>query len=138
MKPEPLTPRDEDLLHTTRHAASRHLDVPPTPRDTLAVLRQAAEATANDAPMASWFPWLRGAIAALAVITLALGFDLLRSPPATTPVAIVQSAPAAIDPGIDLAEWNVELESLFDDVATSLDQLTDNSDLNALAQALLN
>lgn len=136
MKPEPLTPRDEDLLRATRHAASRHLDVPPTPRDTLAVLRQAAEATAVPTP--GWPLWLRGAIAVLAVITLALGFDLLRSP-APTPVAVVESAPAAIDPGIDLAEWNVELETLFDDVTTSLDQLaTDASDLNALAESLLN
>ncbi len=136
MKPEPLTPRDEDLLRATRHAASRHLDVPPTPRDTLAVLRQAAEANATAQP--GWAHWLRWSVAALALAALALGIDLLRTP-APTSMSVVESAPAPIDPGIDLAEWNVELDTLFDDVTTTLDQLaSDASDLNTLAEGLLN
>jgi hypothetical protein len=136
MKPDPLTPRDEDLLRATRHAASRHLDVPPTPRDTLAVLRQAAEA--GTAPQTGWSLWLRCSVAAIALAIIALGIDLVRSP-MPNPSAVVESTPATIDPGIDLVEWNVELDTLFDDVTSTLDQLaSDESDLNALAEDLLN
>lgn len=137
MNHDPLTDRDLDLLAKTRHAVSRHLDIPSTPRDTLAVLRQAAELQTTPALA---FPfWAKWSFAALVAGAVLLGAQHMRTP---SPRVATHTEPAqtpAIDPGIDLAVWNVELETLMTEIDASLDDLLhEDSDLNTMANGLLN
>lgn len=68
---------DETLLEATRGLASRHTAIPPTPRDTMAVLRQAA-GEQRHAParffLAPRMRWAAG-VATLAIL-LTLGWWL--------------------------------------------------------------
>ena len=136
MNHDPLTDRDLDLLAKTRHAASRYLDIAPTPRDTLAVLRQAAEAETTPA---SAFPfWAKWAFALLVAGIVLIGFQSQRPSDAPATAAVTEDS-LSLDPGIDVAAWNVEIESLMMEIDTSLENLADeNSDLNTMADSVLN
>jgi len=137
MKTELLSDQDTELLTKTRHAASRHLDISSTPRDTLAVLRQAAEQQTT--PALSFPFWAKWAFAALVAGAVLLGAQQMRTP-STPSVTITEAAlPPALDPGIDVAVWNVEIESLMSEVDASLDNLlNEDSELNTMANRLLN
>jgi hypothetical protein len=135
MNHDPLTDRDLDLLAKTRHAASRHLDIAPTPRDTLAVLRQAAEA--ETAPTHAFPLWAKWAFALLVAGIVLIGFQSQRTTDAPTTATVTEDS-LSLDPGIDVAAWNVEIESLMAEMDASLDHLLDeDSDLNTMAKGLL-
>lgn len=133
-----LSDQDLALLERTRRTASRHLDVPPTPRDTLAVLRQAAEQQ-NEKPARSFAWWARPAFAALLLGAVLAGILVRQTARQDTASAVAEAASESepLDPGIDLAAWNVEIDALMSEVDASLDQLADgDSELNAIAQGL--
>ena len=137
MNHDPLSDHDLDLLAKTRHAASRHLDITSTPRDTMAVLRQAAEQPSTPA---LFFPvWAKWAFAALVAGVVLLGVQQMRTPSMQTATLTEAAQTPIIDPGIDLAVWNVEIETLMTEIDASLDDLlNEDSDLNTMANGLLN
>ncbi len=139
MNETPLSKKEIELIDRSRHLASRHLDIPPTPRDTLAVLRQAAEKQQEE-PTGSFAWWARLAFAGMFIAAVLTGVQYVRHvPDGATVVAIaVEDDPDSYDPGIDLASWNVEIESLMTEIDNALDQLdNDESELNSLARSLL-
>lgn len=100
---------DHELINATRGIISRHSDIPPTPRDTMAVLRQAAEAQqATGSVSPAWRRW--AAALAMVVIILAVGWWLRPVQP---------TASASVDDAFE-AFWtdvNDALASVDDDAA---------------------
>jgi len=134
MKPD-IHPDDEALLKATRGFASRRLDIPPTPRDTLAVLRQAAEqqrAAANPAGW-TWWRWAVAACVALVLLVLAGRGWMPDERPTNNLAAAVVDA----DPGLDLADWDLEVDALMNDLQAHLNTFTGaDTQLEELANAL--
>ena len=123
------TPGIDDAERFNRPVVSRHLDIPPTPRDTLAVLRQAAELQQAKAAAPTWLAgFLRGA-AALAAIALIAGATLyLRQTDAPVAVSVAVDQDSDLedaDLGVDVAAWDVEFAALLDDVDASLESFDD-------------
>lgn len=117
---------DERLLNATRGLASRHVEIPPVPRDTLAVLRQAAEQQreASAHPwLAPWWRWAAGVTVILALVAtgwwLHPGAPELAQAPATDDV--MESIASANDTDADFeafwSEINETLVYLEDDEA---------------------
>lgn len=119
---ETMTQEQEQLERRTRGLTSRRMDIPPTPRDTLAVLRQAAAAE-RERPAASWiFSGLARAVMGLAALLLLFaGFQWWAAPsgPEGTPLA-QETAETVIDPGLDLVDWDLEFEAAWDEVDETL------------------
>lgn len=98
---------DEEHLKNIRGFASRHENIGPTPRDTMAVLRAAAEQTTHESPASrAWRSWAF-ALASLAIL-ISLGL-WLRAP---EPPAIAQE-----DEEFEVfwTEMNDHLASIGDD-----------------------
>lgn len=103
----------QDLENITRRFVSRHQAIPPTPRDTLAVLRQAAEAR-KDSPGQGWIHLLtRGLIAVAVCAALALGIWSLEL---REKGAVAQADQSEADLGLDLADWDLEFDAIYKDL----------------------
>lgn len=140
MKTDHFDREDENLLQATRGLASRHTEVPPTPRDTIAVLRQAAEQQREQSATGLFAPFLRrfSVMAALLIIAAAgwwaLRPDLSPTAPATTADA---ELPPASDLGLDLADWDLEFEAILSELDDSLTVLAgDYGELDLWARNL--
>lgn len=127
MKPDK---HDHDL---PRHLASQHLVIPPTPRDTMAVLREAASRPGKDARSRgmSLMPWWRWAGAV--VLMIIAGW--WRWPDAEQTTARAPANPAEIiysadDLGLDVADWDLEFEALWEEVNDALSMLDDGLELD--------
>lgn len=120
---------DEQLIEVTRGLVSRHTAIPPTPRDTLAVLRQAAEQqreTHTSTFNLFAFRWAPGlALLALAA-TLSWWWHAPKSSPQTANTTTELILPD--DLGLDLADWELEFTALWDDVSDSLSTAADNEE----------
>ncbi len=110
-------------MEKTKNILSRRQQIPPTPRDTMAVLMQAADqqlqSTSIFAP--HLFRWVTGA-AAILLIAVSAWYSFRPSLQKPEKVATFNSE-VVVDAGIDLADWDMEFESLlseFDDSLTNL------------------
>lgn len=134
MKPD-IHPDDETVLNATRGFASRRLDIPPTPRDTLAVLRQAAEqqrAAARPGGLI-WWRWAAATCSVLVLLLLA-GRVWMPGEHVTKDLHV---AAVDVDLGLDLVDWDLEVDALMIDLQTSLDAFTSvDAQLENLANAL--
>lgn len=115
----------EQRERRTRGITSRRMDIPPTPRDTLAVLRQAAEVE-RDRPVISWLPaGVTRAVMSVAVALLVFAGIWWLSGPAPqsgTPLA-EETAVFIADPGLDLADWDLEFEAVWEEIDQTLTAL---------------
>jgi len=120
--------RDVDLEPMARQFASRHLDIPPTPRDTMALLQQAAEKQ-KDRP-GNFHPvrlFIRSAIAIAACIALILAIGRFHPGKNTLASATATDTP---DLGLDLADWDMEFDAIYADLSESLESF--EGDANTL------
>ncbi|HMO49749.1 MAG TPA: hypothetical protein PKE26_02385 [Kiritimatiellia bacterium] len=113
-------PSDEQLVNDTRRALSRRMDIPPTPRDTLAVLRQAAEQRRQTTAATGWWRAiaLRPLWVAACVLFIGLAGWWSWLEPSRDATSVM--TPEAIDPGFDLADWTLEFAALHDEIEQSI------------------
>jgi hypothetical protein len=131
----------DESFDVPRHFASRHQAIPPTPRDTLAVLRQAAERQAETSapPFRSLFA--RWAFGAIGFALLMLSGWMIVNLPDKAP--IVADAGIEIlhdpDPGLDITEWDASIASLIQEVNETIVTLgLDDTDPEAWVVGVLN
>ena len=140
MKNELLTEQDQKLVQQTKNILSRRMDIPSTPRDIHAVLMQAAEQqkqSASSSIFSSLFLRYAAGLAVIALLSFAGLWSMKSVPVESVTATSVSEAP--LDTGLDLAEWDLEVETLFNDVDSSLTTLAeDDTSLNSLAEGLLN
>jgi len=124
----------ERLERSTRGISSRRMEIPPTPRDTLAVLRQAAETQcerrAASGLSAGLIRALLGVTAAIAFIAGAWSILSPTHDPAAIPAVL--SMEIFTDPGMDLADWELEFEAIREEVDLTLTALETQEDWEAL------
>jgi hypothetical protein len=115
----------EELERRARGMTSRRTAIPPTPRDTLAVLRQAAEAQREE-PAVHWLPaaLTRAVVGIATALLLFAGARWILSP-AHQPEAtqVTGGAGIIIDPGLDLADWELEFEAVWEEIDQTLTAL---------------
>jgi len=111
-----------------RMVTSRHMDIPPTPRDTMAVLKMEAEKLNEKRPAFSLF--YRNVFAMAAVfLMLATGWLLLNSHD-RAPQNSAAASTTVPDAGLDVADWDLEIESLLTEVNSSIALLATGSDMD--------
>jgi len=110
---------NRDLEKAAWRFASRRMDIPPTPRDTMAVLRAAAEQQRSSSTAPVTPPLIHGllALAACAVLLVAVWFYDRETP--TAPIA--STAMTNPDLGLDLADWDLEFDAIYADLSESLE-----------------
>jgi len=124
------TPDDTTLLNATRQVVARRTAIPPTPRDTLAVLRAAAEVRQEERSASFWPAWLRPQ-AAMTLAAAALAAAVLFWPGGPAPEVPIATAALPSELGLDLADWDVEFDALFSRLDQTLAALvTDDAELN--------
>jgi hypothetical protein len=141
MKPHPSAETDP-LANRARRLASRHQTIPPTPRDTLAVLMQEAERVRDQRRTATTW-WLTGKIAIpLAAAALLIAAVTIFRPPADPAHPLTdQTTPATATPdlGLDTTVWDMEVASLLDALDdTLLSVAAEDTPPDALMETLLN
>ncbi|HMP89321.1 MAG TPA: hypothetical protein PJ991_03920 [Kiritimatiellia bacterium] len=115
----------DQLADKFLRTASRNMDIPPTPRDTLAVLRQAAEKS-REASNTNWFVFGRWIATAAIILAIASGILFLQSPRQNMADS-ENIISGAMDIGIDLAEWDMEIESLMVEINDSIASMSDSA-----------
>lgn len=131
MKTDSISDQDNQLVAKTKNFVSRHQDIPPTPRDTMAVLMQAAEQQKQEKSASIFAPyfmrWATG-IAAVLLLTVAGWWTLM--PSSQQNVASINVEAISVDAGIDVAEWDLEIDTLMSEFDTSLASLSDDYVMN--------
>lgn len=113
---------EEELVDATHNIVSRHQDIPPTPRDTMAVIMQAAE---REREKPAWkFPIVRW-VSAAAAILLIVGIGYFQYAGGNDGALVVTTESSQLDDlGFDVVAWDMEIESLLDDLDESFAALS--------------
>ena len=105
-----------------RGISSRHLDIPPTPRDTMAVLRQAAEQQRELEAGISWWARIRPMAYAACALAVMVGLGVMQLRP--TAPDLVENNAYVTDIGLDLVDWDLEIDSLMGEINQSIASLS--------------
>jgi hypothetical protein len=136
MKPHPSAEIDP-LANRARRLASRHQAIPPTPRDTLAVLMQEAERVRDQHRAATpwWLAWKIAIPLATAALLIA-AFTVFRPPADPAPRLADHATP---DLGLDTTAWDMEVTSLLEALDdTFLSVAIEDTPTDTLLETLLN
>jgi hypothetical protein len=131
MKTERLNEQDQLLLKKTGNIVSRRQHIPSTPRDTMAVLMQAAEQRHEVRAQGIFSPlFARWAVSLATVALLAFTGMYFFSLSSQQQLKTVSEVEISVDAGIDVAEWDLEIDTLMNEFDHSLASLSDDYVMN--------
>jgi len=131
MKTDSINEQDQLLLNKTGNIVSRHQQIPPTPRDTMAVLMQAAEQQREVRSQGIFSPiFARWAVGLATIILLAFTGLHFLAPSSQQQLTAASEVEISIDAGIDVAAWDLEIDTLMSEFDNSLASLSDDYVMN--------